>query len=177
MTPYLTERGLYPPLIDAKPSPLLGIVVVIPCHDEDFLLLSLMSLRRCDRPMCDVEVIVVVNESEDATTAVREKNRVTAEQAKRWALANNLGWLREGATARDRLTWGIGSETTLNENNLLIAETFGQSQAKPAFQLGLRHWLVPNRMQIDATYGNRFGHGTGERWFSLGLRILSAPFL
>ncbi len=94
MTPYLTERGLYPPLIDAKPSPLLGIVVVIPCHDEDFLLLSLMSLRKCERPRCDVEVIVVVNESENDPEAIREKNRATTEQAQRWAQADNLGWLR-----------------------------------------------------------------------------------
>lgn len=94
MTPYLTERGLYPPFIDARPSPLLGIVVVIPCHDEDFLLLSLMSLHKCERPKCDVEVIVVVNESEDAPAAVRKKNRVTTEQAERWAQSNNLGWLR-----------------------------------------------------------------------------------
>ena len=60
MTPYLTERGLYPPFIDAKPSPLLGIVVVIPCHDEDFLLLSLMSLRKCERRKCDVERMVTL---------------------------------------------------------------------------------------------------------------------
>jgi glycosyltransferase involved in cell wall biosynthesis len=94
MTAYLTERGLYPPFIDARPSPLLGIVVVIPCHDEDFLLLSLMSLRKCDRPRCDVEVIVVVNESEDTPATIKAKNRTTTEQAERWALANKQGWLR-----------------------------------------------------------------------------------
>ncbi|MBI1225423.1 MAG: glycosyltransferase [Bacteroidetes bacterium] len=94
MTPYLIERGLYPPQIDTRPSPLLGIVVVIPCHEEDFLLLSLMSLRKCERPKCDVEVIVVVNESEDASSALREKNQATFEQAQRWATANNQGWLR-----------------------------------------------------------------------------------
>lgn len=94
MTPYLTERGLYPPYIDVRPSPLLGIVVVIPCHDEDFLLLSLMSLHKCERPRCDVEVIVVINESEDAPTAVKAKNLVTYEQAQRWAQTNNQGWLK-----------------------------------------------------------------------------------
>ncbi|MBI5915307.1 MAG: glycosyltransferase [Bacteroidetes bacterium] len=94
MTPYLTERAMYPPQIHMKPSPLLGLVVVIPCHDEDFLLLSLMSLRRCDRPLCDVEVIVVVNESEDALAAVREKNRSTYEQAQRWSQDNSQPWLR-----------------------------------------------------------------------------------
>ena len=66
MTPYLQQRGLFPPLIQHRPSPLLGIVVVIPCHDEDFLLLSLLSLRRCERPGCDVEVIVLINHAEDA---------------------------------------------------------------------------------------------------------------
>ncbi len=94
MTPYLTERGLYPPQIDARPSPLLGIVVVIPCHDEDFLLLSLMSLQKCERPKCDVEVIVLINESEDATSGIKQKNLVTFEQAQRWASTNNQGWLK-----------------------------------------------------------------------------------
>jgi hypothetical protein len=32
-------------------------------------------------------------------------------------------------------------------------------------------------MQIDASYGNRFGRNTEERWFSIGLRLLPVPFL
>ena len=94
MTPYLQQRGLYPPLIHKRPSPLLGMVVVIPCHDEDFLLLSLMSLKKCDRPHCDTEVIVVINESENAPDAVRDKNLNTFEQASRWAQENNQPHLR-----------------------------------------------------------------------------------
>lgn len=87
----------------------------------------------------------------------------------------NLGWLREGETRRNRLTWGLGTEAQLAERTWLIAETFGQDQGKPFHQLGLRHWLVPDRVQLDATYGNR--NGGGERWFSIGLRLLSVPFL
>ncbi len=94
MTPYLTERGLYPPFLDAKPSPLLGIMVVIPCHDEDFLLLSLMSLHKCERPRCDVEVIVVINAGEDAPPAVKAKNRKTFQQAQTWGMVNSRGWLK-----------------------------------------------------------------------------------
>ena len=89
----------------------------------------------------------------------------------------NLGWPREGLTPRNRLTWGLGTEAHLAERTWLIAETFGQNQVKPFHQLGLRHWLVPDRVQLDATYGNRNGGGTGERWFSIGLRLLSVPFL
>ena len=94
MTPYLQQRGLFPPLIHNRPSPLLGIVVVIPCHDEDFLLLSLIALKKCDRPKCDVEVIVVVNHAEDAPVQVKEKNQAAYEQALRWAQENDQPHLR-----------------------------------------------------------------------------------
>ncbi len=89
----------------------------------------------------------------------------------------NLGWLREGEIRRDRLTWGLGTEARFAERTWLIAETFGQNQGKPFYQLGLRHWLVPARVQLDATYGNRTGGGSNERWFSIGLRLLSPSFL
>jgi hypothetical protein len=94
MTTYLRQRTLFPPLIPQRPSPMLGIVVVIPCYDEDFLLLSLMSLKKCARPSCDVEVIVVVNEGENAPPAIREKNSKTFQQATRWAAENSLPHLR-----------------------------------------------------------------------------------
>ena len=94
MTPYLTERTIRPPLIHKRPSPLLGLVVVIPCFDEEFLQLSLMSLKKCARPKCDVEVVVVVNDSEVTPTAVREKNRRTYEQAIAWSQQNSEPHLR-----------------------------------------------------------------------------------
>ena len=90
MTTSLQRQALYPPLIQVGPSPNLGIVVVIPCYDEDFLLLSLLALKRCERPRCDVEVIVVINDGEDAAASVKAKNKHTFEQAKRWALSNAL---------------------------------------------------------------------------------------
>ncbi|MET4577350.1 hypothetical protein [Ottowia thiooxydans] len=87
----------------------------------------------------------------------------------------NLGWLREAQSQRNFMTWGIGSETQLSERVWLIGETFGQNEGRPLYQAGLRYWVVPNRVQVDATYGNRLGGG--ERWFSIGLRLLSPAFL
>jgi hypothetical protein len=94
MTSYLQQRGLYPPFIFKRPSPLLGIVVVIPCHDEDFLLLSLMALKKCKRPTCDVEVIIVVNHGEHASERIKSKNQKCYEQALQWALDNNQPHLK-----------------------------------------------------------------------------------
>ena len=94
MTPYLTTRSLYPPLIHKSPSPLLGLVVVIPCFDEAYLLLALMSLKKCGRPKCDVEVIIVVNHSEKTADQIKKTNHKTYEQAHLWAQQNRLSHLR-----------------------------------------------------------------------------------
>ncbi|MDR1367125.1 MAG: hypothetical protein LBJ76_00205 [Candidatus Accumulibacter sp.] len=96
---------------------------------------------------------------------------------KRFILHTNIGWLREKAGHKDRMSWGIGSETQLTKSTWLVAETFGQNRGKPFYQIGLRHWLIPEHVQIDATYGDRIDGVTGERWFSVGLRLLSVPFL
>jgi hypothetical protein len=95
----------------------------------------------------------------------------------RFVLHSNIGWLHEKKSDRDRLTWGIGSETQLNERTWLIAETFGQNGDRPLYQAGFRYWIVPGHVQLDTTHGDRLGSDTRERWFSIGMRLLSAPFL
>jgi hypothetical protein len=92
-------------------------------------------------------------------------------------LHTNVGVLRNNVTSSTRATWGVGTEIQLGERTWLIAETFKQQEGRPFFQAGVRHWIVPNRAQIDATMGNRFGSHTDERWFSIGLRLLSPAFL
>ena len=89
----------------------------------------------------------------------------------------NIGWLHEREARRHRMTWGLGTEAQWSASSWLIAEVFGQHQGTPFYQVGLRHWLVPGHVQVDTTYGNRAGSGTQERWFSIGLRLLSPAFL
>lgn len=85
---YLQQRTLFAPLIFKRPSLNLGMVVVIPAFDEPFLLMSLMNLSRCTLPLCDVEVIVVINNSEQATEEVRNRNQEIYLQALQWAKKN-----------------------------------------------------------------------------------------
>ncbi len=89
----------------------------------------------------------------------------------------NIGASRDTELKQSRLTWGLGTETELHPRVHLIAETFGQNRGRPSYQAGLRFWIVKDRIQLDTTYGNAFGRGTEERFFTIGIRLLSPPFL
>ncbi len=94
----------------------------------------------------------------------------------RLTLHANLGWLRERETRDDRLTWALGAETPVTESTRLFAETFGEDGDRPFYQLGLAHWLVADRLQVDFSYGDRLQGGSAERVFTLGLVLVSDPF-
>ena len=52
-----------------------------------------------------------------------------------------------------------------------IVKTYGERGEKPTRHLGLRVWVVPNRIQIDSTLG--FQRSDPERRFqTVGLRLL-----
>jgi len=94
MTSYLQHRVLYPPLIHRKPSLILNTIIVIPCYDEPDLLFTLMSLQKCDAPKNDVEVIVVINDSEADSDEVKAQNQQTYNQAIHWAKMQSITKIR-----------------------------------------------------------------------------------
>jgi len=81
---YLTKHVYYPTQIKYLPSDQLGIVVVIPCYNEENITGILQSLYDCIRPHCDVEVIVVVNAPQNADLSVRETNRMRISDFYKW---------------------------------------------------------------------------------------------
>ncbi|PLP97931.1 hypothetical protein CYJ10_24335 [Cupriavidus pauculus] len=89
----------------------------------------------------------------------------------------NVGASRDTERHLTRMTWGLGTETQLHPRVFLVAETFGQHHGRPSYQAGLRFWIVRDRVQLDTTYGNVFGRRTGERFITIGLRLLSPAFL
>ncbi len=75
------KRYAYPEdLIEATPSPNLGITVVIPSYGEPDLSDTLHSLKHCLLPECDVEVIVVVNDSEQSASDLTALNIKSIEE-------------------------------------------------------------------------------------------------
>lgn len=93
-----------------------------------------------------------------------------------WFVHLNIGVAQDHAAGVVHRTWGLASESRLSSNVWLIAETFGQSKPDVHYgHAGLRIWLVPNRVQVDTTVGQRLSGGLSERWLSLGLRLLTPP--
>jgi hypothetical protein len=91
----------------------------------------------------------------------------------RLVIHTNLGYTRERENQATRFTWGLGSEIQLSNRSYVIAESYGQDKGRALFQMGLRHWIVPNRIQIDTTYGSQFGAISQQHAFSIGLRLIS----
>ena len=81
---YRKRFGFVSPQVAEPPSPDLGLAVVVPVYDEPCLNQSLQSLRDCEKPPCDVEVLLVFNSSERDSDAVRLRNRQARQSAVRW---------------------------------------------------------------------------------------------
>lgn len=89
----------------------------------------------------------------------------------------NLGVRYNGEPAVVSLLWGIAGELQLVRRLSAIAEVFGGNAHRDQFtQVGMRLWLVPDRLQMDGTYGGQLGVGRDQEWFTLGLRALTPPF-
>lgn len=68
----------------------LELAVTIPCFNESDLLKSLESLYSCNQPGCDVEILILVNEPENAPPEVRNLNRDIYRKARAWSAENSV---------------------------------------------------------------------------------------
>lgn len=89
MSAYLEKYAVLPKLIEAPPAAGLELIVVIPCHNEKGLRYALESLYSCTRPACNVEVITVINASENDSDLIRAQNIKTWEEAEIWHHQNS----------------------------------------------------------------------------------------
>ena len=84
----------------------------------------------------------------------------------------NAGALDDRNTDVMRPTWGLGGEILVAPRLYAIVETYGQKGEKASQQVGLRFWIVPDRLQLDGTLGSQRSGPPVRNWTSVGLRIL-----
>ena len=85
---YLARRAEKTRLTTA-PAPNLGLVVALPAFDEPDLSRTLKSLIDANSPTCAVEVIVLVNHPENASTALTERSKRLVAETHQWLQAQN----------------------------------------------------------------------------------------
>ncbi len=91
---YLSKSSFCEKQIAEAPLPDLGLVIVIPCHNEPHLLKTLNALAACTLPKCKVEVIVVINAEENSSQEILKENTFTEIELERWIIKNDSAALR-----------------------------------------------------------------------------------
>lgn len=90
----------------------------------------------------------------------------------------NAGWLHEGATNLQWMTWGAGIEWQFKKPFMFIAEVFGQaghdvpgqpSISGPRMQAGLRY-TPKSDIDVDVIYGRNIA-GENANWITVGLNL------
>jgi hypothetical protein len=84
----------------------------------------------------------------------------------------NAGAIRDNVDKTTIGSWGVGAEIRVTDRWFGMAETYGLSNEKPAYQVGVRFWAIPGNLQIDSTYGWQHSSPANLRWVSVGVRIL-----
>jgi hypothetical protein len=86
---YIKKNVVYPPFICDGPSDSIGMVVMIPCLNEPEIIRTLGSLWACTPIVSDMEVIVIVNNSEASAPEVKAFNRKTYHELIAWKIQND----------------------------------------------------------------------------------------
>lgn len=87
-------------------------------------------------------------------------------------LHTNLGYkLKRNDKEPHIYHFGLGLEKQITRRLWVLGEGIYERLDSAKFQVGLRVWLLQDRIQLDGTYGNAFRGN--QSWISIGLRFLS----
>jgi len=93
-TAYINKQKNFRLKVLDKPHPNLKYIVVIPCYYEFELIKTLTSLWNSKRISAAVEVIIVINSSENTELEIVEQNRKTYIEVKNWTAGHDDSMLR-----------------------------------------------------------------------------------
>jgi hypothetical protein len=86
----------------------------------------------------------------------------------------NLGWTKN--SGQNQTTWGIGSQYAWNKYISSFGEIFGNDRSDPTVHLGISIFVIPNYLQLDATYGRNMANSTDKNFYTLGFDLFLPAF-
>ncbi len=158
---YLAKYAFREDLIATPPDHALGMVVVIPAHDEVDLINSVCSLQNCDSTSCSVEVIVVFNASENSANTILKKNNTAKEKLEAWYASAENSWFSLYCVTENNLPKkhaGVGLArkigmdeavrrfSTVNRPDGIIVCFDADSQCKPNYLIEIEKHFELNPM-------------------------------
>jgi hypothetical protein len=108
---WLEKRAVFPEFITEAPHANTGIIVVVPAYNEPGIAVMLDSLLLCDKPACEVEVIIVVNAPSDAGSESLSNNEDCLKNIVSWKKHNPHCFFRLyslNIVKPDFRDWGVG---------------------------------------------------------------------
>lgn len=94
----------------------------------------------------------------------------------RFVLLLNAGGIDNRQERRRGLSYGAGAEIYVSPRFMLAVEAYGATGFDRFSQVGFRFWVIPDRVQIDSTYGFQLNGPDRTEWVTLGFRLISRPF-
>ena len=89
----------------------------------------------------------------------------------RWC-CRRPGLLRERATGMTDRTWSLGGEYSVTPRLALTLETLGSRRTHSLLQLGMRHNVIPDMLDDNVAYGQRWSTRGSERFVAIGLTFV-----
>ncbi len=88
----------------------------------------------------------------------------------------NVGLASPETSTRWGRPWGLAMEHRLSRPLWLIAERYSTDSERWQVQAGVRWWIMPERLQVDATWGRQKKSLDATAFASLGIRwVFPAP--
>lgn len=205
MNQYFKKYGFQPIKINESVSPNLGLIVVIPCFNEKDITVTLNSLNECEDPNQDVEVIIVVNQSEIINSEISDRNKLTFNEIESWkgstnqffnthvifeealpkkhagvGLARKIGMdeaaMRFHAIDRDGIIVCLDADCTIEKNYFVEIEKHFNSYPKtPGCAIKYAHPLEGDNY-TDQHFEGILNYELFLRYYNLALKYVGAPY-
>lgn len=114
-------------MISHLPEEDVGIIVVIPACNEPDINNAISALYNCKRPECSVEVIIIVNASENAPREIKEQNLKTYQDC--------LAWQHKTAEQKFRVFGILENSLPAKHAGVGLARKIGMDEAVRRFYL------------------------------------------
>lgn len=205
MNKYFKKYGFQPLKITSSVPDDLFLSIVIPCFNEQSLIFTLDSLKKCAQPTHKVEVIVVINQEEHVSKEIASRNQLSYDECLAWSreeapffdthllfeqalpkkhagvgLARKIGMdeaaMRFETINKDGVIVCLDADCLVKENYLVELEKHFINHPKtPGCAIRYEHPLTGNDYQID-NYQGIINYELFLRYYNLATKYAGLPY-